>query len=49
MRIIRLRPHTFLADYYLSELLWGLGAAINDDAIDAGRGFGTHPHKDMKF
>lgn len=22
---------------------------INDDVIDAGRGFGTHPHKDMEI
>ncbi len=22
---------------------------INDDVIDAGQGFGTHPHKDMEI
>jgi len=43
--------HSFsFADYYDPENLhWGALRVFNDDVIDPGEGFGTHPHRDMEI
>lgn len=43
--------HSFsFADYYDAEQMgWGPLRVINDDTVSAGRGFGTHGHRDMEI
>ena len=43
--------HSFsFADYYNPENIhFGALRVLNDDTIDAGKGFGTHPHDNMEI
>jgi quercetin 2,3-dioxygenase len=43
--------HSFsFADYYDPQNLnWGALRVFNDDVVQPGRGFGTHPHRDMEI
>ncbi len=43
--------HTFsFADYYDPERVnFGMLRVLNDDIVEAGRGFGTHPHENMEI
>jgi quercetin 2,3-dioxygenase len=43
--------HSFsFADYYdPGNLNWGALRVFNDDTVQPGQGFGTHPHRDMEI
>lgn len=43
--------HTFsFADYYNPQRMnFGALRVLNDDSVEAGNGFGTHPHRDMEI
>jgi redox-sensitive bicupin YhaK (pirin superfamily) len=43
--------HSFsFADYFDPENLnWGALRVFNDDVVQPGKGFGTHPHRDMEI
>ncbi len=43
--------HTFsFADYYDQERIsFGMLRVLNDDTVEAGMGFGTHPHNNMEI
>jgi len=43
--------HTFsFADYYNPDRVnFGMLRVLNDDIVEAGRGFGTHPHNNMEI
>ncbi len=46
-----LSRHTFsFADYYDRERIhFGALRVLNDDSVEAGKGFGTHPHDNMEI
>ena len=43
--------HTFSFDTYYNPRRMNFGAlrVLNDDRVEAGKGFGTHPHKNMEI
>ena len=43
--------HSFsFASYFdPNNLNWGALRVFNDDVVEAGKGFGTHPHRDMEI
>jgi redox-sensitive bicupin YhaK (pirin superfamily) len=47
---LRSKFHFSFADYYNpNNIHFGVLRVINDDLIEAGTGFDTHPHKDMEI
>jgi len=44
------RWHFSFSDYYdPKNMQWGALRVFNDDVVQPGQGFGTHPHKDMEI
>ena len=43
--------HTFSFDTYYNPRRMNFGAlrVLNDDRVEPGKGFGTHPHKNMEI
>lgn len=47
---LRSKFHFSFADYYNpNNIQFGVLRVINDDLVEAGTGFDTHPHKDMEI
>jgi hypothetical protein len=47
---LKTRHHFSFSDYYdPKNVHWGALRVFNDDVVEAGQGFGRHPHRDMEI
>ncbi|HWQ03641.1 MAG TPA: pirin family protein [Candidatus Nitrosotenuis sp.] len=47
---LKTRHHFSFSDYYDPQNIhWGALRVFNDDVVEAGQGFGMHPHRDMEI